>query len=60
MNRATSGRPLAVPRPLALGFAQRGLHRYTLLAWLLIAFVGLVTLVAPTDPDVWWHLRTGQ
>ena len=37
-----------------------GLHRYTLLAVLLIAFTGLVTLVAPTDPDVWWHLRDGQ
>src|SRR5690242_20645014 len=38
----------------------QGLHRYTLLAGLLIVFVGLVTFVAPTDPDVWWHLRNGK
>ncbi|MFL5733592.1 MAG: hypothetical protein ACJ78Q_10365, partial [Chloroflexia bacterium] len=36
------------------------MHRYTLLAGLLIIFVGLVTFVAPTDPDVWWHLRNGK
>jgi hypothetical protein len=39
---------------------KRGLHRYSLLAGLLIAFVGLVTFVAPTDPDVWWHLKNGE
>jgi hypothetical protein len=39
---------------------RMGLHRYALLAGLLLAFVGLVTLVAPTDPDVWWHLRDGK
>ena len=39
---------------------RRGVHRYTLLAGVLIAFVGLVTFVAPTDPDVWWHMRNGQ
>jgi hypothetical protein len=38
----------------------KGLHRYTLLAGLLIVFVGLVTFLAPTDPDVWWHLRNGK
>src|SRR5438105_1959105 len=37
-----------------------GLHHYTLLAGLLIVFAGLVTFVAPTDPDVWWHLRDGR
>jgi hypothetical protein len=36
------------------------LHRYTLLAGLLVTFAGLATLVAPTDPDAWWHLRNGQ
>ena len=36
------------------------MHRYTLLAALLIAFAGLVTFIAPTDPDAWWHLRNGQ
>jgi hypothetical protein len=36
------------------------LHRYTLLAALLIAFAGLAIFVAPTDPDAWWHLRNGQ
>ena len=40
--------------------ARAGLHPYTLLAALLIVFVGLVTYLAPTDPDVWWHLRDGQ
>ena len=60
MSRATSEQPLALGKPLTLGLAQRGLHRYTLLAALLVAFVGLVTFAAPTDPDVWWHLRNGQ
>lgn len=40
-------------RPVAL-------HRYTLLAVILIAFAGLLAFIAPTDFDVWWHLRTGQ
>ncbi len=38
----------------------KGLHRYTLLAGLLLAFAGLLPFVAPTDFDLWWHLRTGQ
>src|SRR5947209_6459516 len=42
------------------GAFRVGLHRYSLLAGLLLVFVGLITLVAPTDPDVWWHLRNGQ
>src|SRR5207237_1285536 len=40
--------------------ALPGLHRYVMLAGLLIALAGLITFVAPTDPDVWWHLRDGQ
>ena len=48
-----------LPR-IVTGVFRVGLHRYTLLAGLLLAFVGLVTLLAPTDPDVWWHLRNGQ
>jgi hypothetical protein len=40
--------------------ARASLHNYTLLAALLIVFVGLVTFLAPTDPDVWWHLRNGR
>lgn len=44
----------------SLLYIRRGLHRYSLLAGLLIAFVGLVTFVAPTDPDVWWHLANGK
>ena len=40
--------------------ARASLHPYTLLAALLIVFVGLVTFLAPTDPDAWWHLRNGQ
>jgi hypothetical protein len=40
--------------------ARVSLHPYTLLAALLIVFVGLVTFLAPTDPDVWWHLRDGR
>src|SRR5437667_5828112 len=40
--------------------ALPGLHRYAMLAGLLLALAGLVTFVAPTDPDVWWHLRDGQ
>src|SRR3954452_7510426 len=48
-----------LPRILT-GVFRVGLHRYTLLAGLLLAFVGLVILLAPTDPDVWWHLRNGQ
>ncbi len=38
----------------------KGLHRYTLLAGLLLAFAGLLPFIAPTDFDIWWHLRTGQ
>ncbi len=52
--------PLIMSRPLPFASNRIGLHRYTLLAGLLIAFAGLVILIAPTDPDVWWHLRTGQ
>src|SRR3954453_17161170 len=42
------------------GVLRVGLHRYSLLAGLMLVFVGLVTFLAPTDPDVWWHLRDGQ
>lgn len=37
-----------------------GVHRYSLLAGLVLTFVALVAFLAPTDPDVWWHLRNGQ
>lgn len=56
----TQAQPLSYEGTSLLAFAQRGMHRYTLLSVLLIAFVGLVTFAAPTDPDVWWHLRNGQ
>ncbi len=46
--------------PTVKNRARAGLHPYTLLAALLIVFVGLVTFLAPTDPDVWWHLRDGR
>src|SRR3954462_13244906 len=45
---------------LAFEHIKKGLHRYSLLAGLMIAFAGLVTFVAPTDPDVWWHLSNGK
>jgi len=36
------------------------LHRYTMLAGLLIILAGLLPVLAPSDFDLWWHLRTGQ
>src|SRR4051812_29714482 len=57
---ASQAQQLPYDRASSLAFLQRGIDRYTLLAILFIAFVGLVTFVAPTDPDVWWHLRNGQ
>lgn len=47
-------------KTFSLLYIRKSLHRYSLLAGLLIAFVGLVTFVAPTDPDVWWHLANGK
>lgn len=60
MAHAPSAMRLTFARTFSLLNISRGLHRYSLLAGLLIAFVGLVTLVAPTDPDVWWHLTNGN
>src|SRR5437870_4230694 len=59
----TNSKPKTTPLSEAKGQnskSPRRLHRYTLLAGLLIVFSGLVTFVAPTDTDVWWHLRNGQ
>src|SRR5437867_13219696 len=60
MAQTLSALRLTVVRTFSLLNVRRGLHRYSLLAGLLIAFVGLVTFVAPTDPDVWWHLKNGE
>jgi hypothetical protein len=46
--------------PLRHSSLRWGLHRYTLLAGLLLAFAALLPFIAPTDLDLWWHLRTGQ
>ncbi|MBF6612640.1 MAG: hypothetical protein IVW55_05870 [Chloroflexi bacterium] len=54
-----SAAPSKGGKAISLPFAPI-LHRYTLIAGLLIVFVGLVTFVAPTDPDVWWHLSNGR
>lgn len=35
------------------------LHPYTLLSLLLLVFSGCLVLVAPSDVDYWWHLRSG-
>lgn len=59
MPGAQSGLPeaaLALPRPLAVTRAQAAL---LLLAPMLLLIV-VRFFVAPTDPDYWWHVRTGQ
>src|SRR5436853_6977441 len=60
MAHAPSALRLTMVKTFSLLYIRRGLHRYSLLAGLLIAFVGLVAFVAPTDPDVWWHLANGR
>ena len=60
MAQTPSALRLTMDSAFSLLNVRRGLHRYSLLAGLLIAFVGLVTFVAPTDPDVWWHLKNGE
>lgn len=36
------------------------LSRYTMLTGVVLVLAGLLPLLAPTDLDLWWHLRTGQ
>lgn len=48
-------RPRASARP-----SRMGLRPYDLLAGLVVLFAGLLVFLAPTDPDVWWHLATGR
>ncbi len=60
MAHTPSALRLTMVKTTSLLNIRRGLHRYSLLAGLLIAFVGLVTFVAPTDPDAWWHLVNGK
>lgn len=60
MAESSLARHLVSEKTAPTARALRGLHRYTLFAGLLIAFTGVVTFVAPTDRDVWWHLSNGK
>jgi hypothetical protein len=50
-------RAKVVPRSAA---GQDGFHPLDAAALVLFVFAALTAVVAPTDPDVWWHLATGR
>ncbi|MFL6210331.1 MAG: hypothetical protein ACJ74W_15855 [Pyrinomonadaceae bacterium] len=50
------------PAPTSVAAKVRGvrLSAHKLLGFVLLAVIGTMTVEQITDPDFWWHLRTGQ